>query len=304
MKKIILLITWLVLGFSFLWISNADVVKNMDNLVWTETKDVLMKSVEWDNPIKKIENWWLNMVKTVKIILSILIFAYLIYAGSMLMISMWAEDKMKAWKKHFYFMATALFFINIPWTIYNAFNVSEKTWKITPIWSSDFTSIWENSTNFFFNSKVWNITVEEWIMKSLEYVIILLSVAMFTIAWLQLMTSRWNKDKQTAGKNKLTFWVIWLAFLWWIKVWREVAYKASIDVAQTKLFSQIVNIAIYFSWPVALFFICWWWYYYITSAWDEAKAKKWKVILTNTFIAIFILIASYAVLNDFKNLIF
>jgi succinate dehydrogenase hydrophobic anchor subunit len=86
-------------------------------------------------------------------------------------------------------------------------------------------------------------------------------------------------------------------FLWVIQSWTYVAYSWNIPKWQS-LFSQLSNLALFFTWPVAIFFLVYGGFLYITSAWDEGKAKKWTTIIKNTFIAVIILLASYAFLKD------
>ena len=67
------------------------------------------------------------------------------------------------------------------------------------------------------------------------------------------------------------------------------------------MFTQLANLALFFAGPVAIFFLVMGAYYYITSAGDEERAKRGKSIVINTFIATFILLASYAFLKDLAN---
>lgn len=302
MKKIILFIISLISLGLFLNICAAGVVNLNEVLNWTE--NVMVKPVAWSDPISKVENWWLNMLRTIKLILSIVALAYLIYTWAMFIIWMWDETKMKDYKKHFYFTLIWLMFLNIPWSIYEVFDL----WKINSGWStisqvSNFTSTWSQD-NVFFRSYIWQRTIEDWLMKFVEYWIIVVLFARFIMVWLNYMTSRWNDEKKKNVKNELLVWFLWIIFLGSIKLWREVAVKARIDVAQDLIFNNLINLWIFFAWPIALFFICWWWYFIITATWDEAKVKKWKSILINVFIAVLILLASYTVLYDFQSLKF
>lgn len=76
-----------------------------------------------------------------------------------------------------------------------------------------------------------------------------------------------------------------------------VVYAGDIGRGQG-IFAQLSNLALFFAGPTAIFFLLLGGYYYITSAGEEEKAKKGKSIVINTFIAVIILLASYAFLKD------
>lgn len=300
MKNIFLFILWILfLALSFN-ICDATVTNLDEVLKWT--KSVLINPVAWNTPIEKVENWWLNILRTIKLILSIVALAYLVYAGAMMIIWMWDDGKMKDYKKSFYFILVWLMFINIPWTLYSIFDIWRTINWDTITGISNFSSTWW--TNVFYDNAIWKTEVENGILKFLEYWIIAILFVWFMIVWLNFMTSQWNDEKKKMVKNDLLIWFLGILFLWSVKVWREVAVKANIEVTQNLLFNNLINLGIFFAGPVALFFICWWGYFYITAAWDESKVKKWKLIFLNVFIAILILLASYTVLYDFKNLTF
>jgi hypothetical protein len=62
------------------------------------------------------------------------------------------------------------------------------------------------------------------------------------------------------------------------------------------------NLALFFAWPIAIFFLTLAWYYYITSNGDEERVKKAKAIVINTVIATLILLASYTFLLDLQSI--
>jgi len=80
----------------------------------------------------------------------------------------------------------------------------------------------------------------------------------------------------------------------------QVIYSGDIGRGQG-IFSQLSNMALFFAGPTAIFFLLLGGYYYVTSAGDDEKAKKGKAIVINTFIAVIILLASYAFLKDLAD---
>lgn len=67
------------------------------------------------------------------------------------------------------------------------------------------------------------------------------------------------------------------------------------------IFAQLSNLALFFAGPTAIFFLLLGGYYFITSAGNDEKVKKGKSIVVNTFIAVIILLASYAFLKDLAD---
>lgn len=80
----------------------------------------------------------------------------------------------------------------------------------------------------------------------------------------------------------------------------QVVYNGDIGRGQG-IFSQLSNLALFFAGPTAIFFLLLGGYNYITSAGNDEKVKKGKSIIINTFIAVIILLASYAFLKDLAD---
>ena len=107
--------------------------------------------------------------------------------------------------------------------------------------------------------------------------------------------------KISEAKNKIA-WSIWgLIFIWFIESWTSFIYNGDID-DWADIFKTMSELALFFAWPIAIFFLTLAWYYYITSNGDDEKVKKAKNIITNTVIATVILLASYAFLWDLFTL--
>jgi hypothetical protein len=82
-------------------------------------------------------------------------------------------------------------------------------------------------------------------------------------------------------------------------MWKEVVFEWKIQDG-ANFFGTMSNLALFFAWPIAIFFLTLAWYYYITSNGDEERVKKAKAIIINTLIATVILLASYTFLKDLQ----
>lgn len=254
----------------------------------------------WWDTLQKATEWWLNILHSIKIILSWIIIIYLIYLGFQMVMALWADDKMKSSKVQIYYTILAFLFINIPGQIYWVF-----TWKtnnhITDRWWVGFADVNRDWTgNIFVNFLNWNYTVETGVLSFIKVMIVGIVILMFVLGWLWLITSGWNDEKRKKARARFVNWILWLVFIGIIQTWVQVVYNWDIWWWQN-LFAQLSNLAIFFAWPVAIFFLIMWWFYYITSSGDEAKAKKWTMIIKNTFVAVIILLACYSFLKDIST---
>ena len=150
----------------------------------------------------------------------------------------------------------------------------------------------------FFN--LWT-TLNENIVWFLKVIVFWIAVFMFVYEWIKIMTARWNEEQVTEAKNKIFYSVLALIFLSIIETWKRLAYSGNIPDG-IGLISSLVNLALFFAAPTALFFLTLAGYYYITSNGDEERAKKWKTIIINIILAIIILIACYTFLLDLITL--
>lgn len=273
-------------------------------------------SIEWLNQIKNVKsisiNWTstdisdtinnvtLNILSKIKYVFSWILLIYLVYAGAQMIMSMWTDDdSLSSAKKSLWYAAIGLFFINMPWTIYNAVKWDKTTinWWIWNSWSNE---IWSSTTNLFINTDVFAITLNNTVVKFLEIILVWISIMIIIIAWLKIITSRWREEQVTEAKNKIVWSVIWLIFIGFIEAWQKFAYGWNINV-WTDIFKTLANLALFLAWPIAIFFLTLAGYYYITSSWDEERAKKWKNIVMNTVLATAILLVSYVFLYDLMN---
>ena len=115
------------------------------------------------------------------------------------------------------------------------------------------------------------------------------------------MNSTWNEEDIKEAKNKIIWSVVWLIFIWFIESWQAFVYWWEIK-DWANLFKTLEELALFFAWPIAIFFLTLAWYYYITSNGDEEKIKKAKSIVINTVIATVILLASHSFLKDLLTL--
>jgi len=295
-NKILILIALIFIAwidFATAW-GVVDIWKSIGN--WSVITDVSINPVWGWDALEKMQNWWFWVLHTIKILLSWVILIYLVFLGFQMIMAMWADDKLVSAKRQIYFTLVAFMFINIPSQLYWVFSWKSNS-DVTAKSSFSKVDISNTDSNIFINFFNWNSTVENGIISFIKAVVIGLVIMLFIMAWIGLISSGWNEEKRKKARIRFLNWITGLVFLWVIQAWTYIAYSWNIPKWQS-LFSQLSNLALFFAWPVAVFFLVLGGFYYITSAWDEAKAKKWITIIKNTFIATIILLASYAFLKD------
>ena len=124
---------------------------------------------------------------------------------------------------------------------------------------------------------------------------------MLILAGISVMTSRGREEKMTEAKNKIVYTILGLVFVGIIETWKRVAFAGSLDDG-ISLMESLSNLALFFAWPIAIFFLTLAGYYYITANGEEEKVKKAKNIVINTVLATLILLASYTFLLDLATL--
>lgn len=124
---------------------------------------------------------------------------------------------------------------------------------------------------------------------------------MFTWGAFEMILSRGKDDYRERGQNRLVYGIMGLLFLGVVELWSRLATAIDLQNEITRAAGIGFGIAFYFAAPVAIFFLMLGAYYYITSGGDEERAKKGKAILLNTFIATFILLASFSFLKELKD---
>lgn len=299
MKKIFKYIILFLLIFTSFWILNT--YASVD-LSWIPGKtNITEHSIAEDNSahgvVDNISFFWIRLLTIAKYILSWVLVIFLVYAWIQMIMSMWNdEEKLSSSKKQLRYSMIWLIFINIPGTVYQMF-VSNKwviDWQISWTWTK-----WKY--NIFVDNTLFDQTLNWWIVTFIEIVIFAVAIFVITIAWIRIISSRWREEQVTESKNKILWSIVWLIFIWFIESWQNVVYNWKIS-DWANMFQTMENLALFFAWPVAIFFLTLAWYYYITSNGDEEKVKKAKSIIINTLIAIIIIIASHAFLKDLLEL--
>jgi len=304
MKNIIKIITIFILAFSIIWINlvNAWVI-NFDNAKWLDV--IKNQSIQWIqsswNITDDITNTWYKLLTIIKTIVSWLLVIFIVYIWIQMILSMWSdEDKLTTSKTQLRYTLMALIFINIPWALYNMF-VAKKwaiDWTINWTWSTLNSVSWES---VFINIDNFTQTVNWWIVLFIQTAIFTIAIFMIIISGIKIMTSRGKDEDMSEAKNKIIWSLVWLIFVWFIESWQILVFEWQIKDWAT-IFNTIENLALFFAWPVAIFFLTLAWYYYITSNGDEEKVKKAKNIIINVIIASVILMASHLFLQDLSNL--
>ncbi len=263
-------------------------------------KESININTTWD--IKTdINNTWFKLLSIVKIILEWIFIIFIVYAWWQMIMSMWDnEEKLSDSKRQLWYWLIALIFINIPWTLYQAFRKDTYwniDWRINKWWFSTNSLDW----NIFINPFNFWFTFEDHIIWFFKITIFASAILMFIIASYKVMLSKWNEEEVWKAKKFFLYWILALIFAGIIDVWKSVIFNWSVSEG-INLFSKLANIALFFAWPVAIFFLTLAWYYYITSNWDDEKVKKSKSIVINTVLWTLIILASYSFLLDLANL--
>jgi len=242
-----------------------------------------------------------KLLTLAKLILQGLLLIFLVYVWWEMIMSMWDnEEKLSSAKRQLWYWLIALIFINIPWTLYHAFK-KDTYWKIdTRINKASFTND-HLDWNIFLNPFNFWYTFEDKIIWFLKIWIYASAIIMFIFAAYRVMMSKWNEEEVKKAKNYFGYWILSLIFAWMIDVWKYFIFDWSVK-EWLDIFSKLANIALFFAWPIAIFFMTLAWYYYITANWEDEKVKKAKSIIINTILWVLIMLASYSFLLDLSNL--
>jgi len=304
MKNLIKIIIIFILTFSIIWINLVDAwVINFDNAKWLDI--IKNQSIQWIQSswviTDDITNTWYKLLTIIKTVVSWLLVIFIVYIWIQMILSMWSdEDKLSTSKTQLRYTLMALIFINIPGALYNMF-VAKKwaiDWTINWTWSTLNSVSWES---VFINIDNFTQTINWWIVLFIQTAIFTIAIFMIIISGIKIMTSRGKDEDMSEAKNKIIWSLVWLIFVWFIESWQILVFKWQIKDWAT-IFNTIENLALFFAWPVAIFFLTLAWYYYITSNGDEEKTKKAKNIIINVIIASVILMASHLFLQDLSKL--
>lgn len=242
-----------------------------------------------------------NILKTVKIAIGWLLVLYIIYAGVMMIISMWDDEKqLSNAKRSIWYAIVWLLFINIPTTLYMSFSDKRTMDDVTSAYG-DVKTVYNR--NIFMNSDVFGTTLGS-LITFLEIALVVLSIFIFILNGVKMITSGGDEKVATEAKNKILWSLAGLIFIGIMEVWRNLIFIWDLKGAGQDLFSKLANLALFFAGPVAIFFLSLAGYYYITSGGDDEKIKKAKNIVFNTVLATLLLLGMYTFLLDLGTLNF
>lgn len=264
-----------------------------------ELSSVATGPIAGTDSLDKLQTGGLKVLHSVKVFISFLAVIYIVYAGAMLVMAMGDDKAISTQKRQLMYSLVAFLFVNIPGEIYALF-ARKQVSSVTQNLSGSYTDNVTTGSNIFINFFEWNSTVENGILSFFRIGIIGAAIFMFTLAAFNLITSGGSEEKTKIAKGRILYGVLGLIFLGVIQGWVTVVYGGDIGRGQS-IFSQLSNLALFFAGPTAIFFLLLGGYYYVTSAGDDEKAKKGKSIVVNTFIAVIILLASYAFLKDLAD---
>lgn len=303
MKKIIKILSFVIIWFSIFWISisNAaiewlDSVQKIDNI----TKSSISINNSWsfsDN----IKDTWFSILTIIKYIVSWVLIIFIVYIWIKMILSMWTdEESLSSSKRQIRYTMLWLVFINIPFSIYSILNTSKVSvdWTILWTWSSQQST---EEKNLFINTFNFDKIINWWIVTFIEATIFAIAIFIIILSGLKILKSRWRDEDITEAKNKIVWSVIWLIFIWFIESLQALVYSWNMN-DWAKLFQTIEKLALFFAAPIWIIFVTIAWYYYITAAWDEEKTKKAKNIIINVLIATVILLMAHTFLKDLITL--
>jgi len=297
--KYIILILLTIFSFSYFWESLAWYWE----IPWKNIIEDVSTNINYSNKniVNNINSTWFKILSVAKLIIQWVLIIFIVYIWAQMIWAMWDdEESLSSAKRQIWYSVVAMFFVNIPWSLYSAFHQTDywKLWNRINSW--DFSNKWSESNMFFDVFNFW-YTFWDQIVWFLEVLILAIAIVMIIYEGIKLITSRWREEKITEAKNKVTYSILALVFVWVIEAWKNFAFSFEISQA-TNIFGNLADLALFFAAPVAFFFLTLAWYYFITSAWDEEKLKKAKSIVINTVLATLILLAAYTFLLDLASL--
>jgi len=308
----ILLIIWL--GIALFWqgLTHAGIDFGKISEDTTEIQDASIspgnftKANSGDSSIDiiaYINNTGFSILTTIKVVFGWVLVIFMVYTGTQMVLSLWSdEEELKKAKTSLRYATIWLVFINIPGTLFNAFNKTDSVTLDGRIWYSSWVRTPGTSdSNIFIDIFNFWYTLNTDIIWFIQVALSAIAIFMIVVSGIKILTSRGKEEKITEQKNKITWSIIGLVFIWFIESWKEVVFEWKVD-DWANFFGTMSNLALFFAWPIAIFFLTLAWYYYITSNGDEERVKKAKAIVINTVIATLILLASYTFLLDLQSI--
>lgn len=260
----------------------------------SEIKEASLWKKSWSF-ITNINETWFSLLGSIKTILIWFFVFYMVYAWAKMIMSMWTdEEKIKSAKRQIWYWLIWIIFVNIPWTIYNAFFKETQWWNSTTTnWSWNWISsiVWDGFESFL-----------KFLIWLLEILIFFIALFMFVYTWIKLIL--WWKDWKTVSdaKLKILYSIVALILVWFIEVWKWFAFSWDLSAGRW-IFGTIGNLLLYIAPLIWLFYLTLAWYYYITSGWDKDKVKKAKDIIIYILLWTLIFLASYTILLELNTFI-
>ena len=268
---------------------------------WSDINNVSINdSSSWDiqNDLNRL---WSSLLLKAKVVVQWLLIIFIVYAGIQMIISMWSdEEKLSSSKRQIRYVLIAIIFINVPWAIFDAFrpeNHGIVDWEPNP---NNFVAE-PTGDSIFINDVMFGDLFDDKIIGFVKVLLFILAIIMIIMAGIKIMTARWRDDHVKDGKTKIIYSILALIFAWIMEAWKYIAFNWDVT-GWLDLFGTLANLALFFAWPTAIFFLTLAGYYYITANGEEEKVKKAKSIVINTVLATIILLASYTFLLDLANL--
>ena len=116
--------------------------------IWKNTLQWPDTITEWASTVDTINQAWFSLLTRIKTILAWLMVIYIVYTGAQMIMSMWTdEEQLTSSKRQLWYTVVAFVFINIPGSLYQAFD--SKWW-----------SVWNTTYSSWFKTP-WNETVGE-----------------------------------------------------------------------------------------------------------------------------------------------
>ena len=295
----------LLFGLIFLVFWKTILSADSYNIPWTGPISDIQKISILDESNTDIQNS-INRVSyslllKIKLVVQWLLVIFIVYAGIQMIVSMWSdEEKLSSSKRQIWYVLIAIIFINVPGSLFDALRPASHN----EIGLKPNQEIFVNkpvNDGIFFNETSFSSLFNDNILLFFKALLFIGAVVMIIIAGIKIMTARWREDHIKDAKTKIIYSILVLIFAWIMEAWKYIAFDWNIS-AWINLFGALANYALFFTWPIAIFFLTFAGYYYITANGDEEKLKKAKSIVINTVLATIILLASYTFLLDLATL--
>jgi len=226
MKRILkILIVSLIFSLAFLWFQQIFASASNITIPWDNDlgKISIKYQTDWDI-VRTANATWFRLLLIFKIIMQWLLLIFIVYAWGQMIMSMWDnEEQLSSSKRQLWYWIIALIFINIPWTLYQAFK-KDDYWKIDSRINNDSFTSDSLDWNIFLNPFNFGYTFEDNIIGFFKVAIYASAILMFILAAYRIMIAKWNEEEVNKSKTYFFYAIIALIFAWLIDVWRYVIF--------------------------------------------------------------------------------